>query len=175
MKPVFISILNEKEIIVKDSIEELAAIPHLEMYLKKELHFERKNNFGNTEYFYKYTPIDKQGKRKVIDVGQFEITDISPEILRSVEVVGKRIHFVAMDIVVHDKSKNVNNKYYQNLPSKNFIIEELLPLINILRTVSDWDLFMNLKRIPMLELEITGLKEKVASQNQKIKKLRQPK
>lgn len=167
MNPVFISILNEGETIVRDSLEELITIPNLVMFFKREVHHERVNTFGQNEQYYKFTHIDTKGERQVIEIGNFQITEICPEEKRSSELTGKRVYFTAIDILVFDKIKKRTSRYRQILPVKSFFIEELMPLIETLKKIQDWDIFMSMKTIPLLEQEISTLKEKLKIQTGK--------
>jgi len=172
---VFISLLNDNDIITRNTIEELVSIPHLEIYFKKELYRERKNTFGNTDFFYKYTIVDEKGNKKILNIGQFEITEISPETTKRVKVAGIMTNRTGRDIIVFDKSKSRNNIYRSNIEGDKFLINEFLLLVNTLRKIPDWDIFIALSNIPILEKEITALKREIQVQKDKINKLKQAK
>lgn len=168
MKTFYLSPLNDNELISRDSLEQISSIPYLDLYFKVELHSEYKGNFGRTERRFKYTPVDKDGNQRSIDIGNFKIIDISPETLEKAPPGEKATYMIGRDILVHDSSAKKNHSFRSYTSGRDFITKDLLPMMHTLSKTQDWDLFLKVNSIPKLELEIKKLKETIAKQMEQI-------
>lgn len=173
MHSYFIAVLNDQELIKRDTLDEITSIEFVDMYFKKELYREIINNFGSKEFYYTYTVIDKSGKKKIIDAGNFKITDISPDTMALVPKSDKSYYLIGRDVLVHDLTTKTNHKYRLNISSDNFIIKEFLPLIKNLQKANDWETFTSLSKIPMLEEKIEFLTKQIKKQKEEIILLKQ--
>lgn len=165
---VYFGIENKSTLIPRSNLADLISIPYLEpYYIMREFHHEGPNNYGNTPLpYYYYKIVDKSGERTSIPIGDFEITEICPE----VNYFGR---LDTRDIKVYDKKLNVYHTFPSKQFNETFITKELLLLVEKLKVIPDWDTLMEYLKIPDLKKkiqdltqELNTLKEKVNSQGQ---------
>ena len=163
MTTTFIGIFPDKQIAVKDSLFLLNEIPYLEYSFKKELHREFKTPSGYVCLYWKYTPINSDGTKRILEAGNFEIIDIEPD-------EGDR-NFAGRNIRVSENNGQRVHTYRSLTGGINFITQDLLPLINTLIMTGKWEIFTDLIRLKKLESENELLKNKIKEQRKTIDEL----
>lgn len=153
---IYYGIENGNSIITRKNLSDLTQIPYIgKFYLRRDFNHEAPNNYGNgTLPYYYYKIVDKEDKRAKIKVGNFEITEIEPE----VNYYGRLDH---RNIKIFDKKNDVYRTYVSKTHGDNFIIKDLLFLIDKLKVVSDWQTLMDYLRIPALEEKIKSLENEL--------------
>lgn len=153
----YLAVINNSEILLRNTLDEISSIGHVDYLFEKRYHHDAENSYKNgREIFYHYIPINKKGEKENIEFGPFKIIDISPE----VNYYSKLDH---REILVRDEKANITRRVKSTVKGDRFITEELLKLIITLKKVPDWDIFMELQRIPELEKKIESLERKIES------------
>lgn len=160
MDSTFIGVLNENELIVRNNISELRDIPSVSnLYFEKIFDHEGINDYKEKVSFFHFVPINIRGEKTNIAFGNFEIIEISPDVSYR---WGK---FKSREILILDKEKNVVRTYISTTQGDDFILKEILFLINTLSKISDWEIFCQYKSFPIKlkrkENEINFLKKKI--------------
>ena len=153
---IFYGIENRANLILRKNLSDLIEIPYLEeIFIKREFHHEAPANYGNgnNQYYY-YKIVDKSENRSKIDVGEFQITEIEPE----VNYFGR---FDYRKIKVFDKKNNIYETFISKTVGADFIIKDLLFLVDKLKFIPNWNILTEYLRIPKLESKIQDLEKKI--------------
>ncbi|MBK8605902.1 MAG: hypothetical protein IPN82_03430 [Chitinophagaceae bacterium] len=163
----FIGIKNSNELVVRENLNEVISFPYLEkFYFEKRFHHDAENQYKNGRVnFYHYIPIDKSGERIKINVGNFELIEISPE-------VNYYHKFLHREVNIFDKQNNIIRTYKSFTNNEQFIINDVLFIIESLKKVPDWDIFLKLSNIPNLEKQISKMEVEIDKLKMKIAELK---
>ncbi|NRT13570.1 hypothetical protein [Flavobacterium sp. 14A] len=139
MKESYIGIFEDKSTIRKENFSELIAIPYLK-YIFKSVTDDRLVN---------HYCLNRDGNQETLKFGRFEIIDIGP---------GKRQYFEGRRVrISEDGGKKTHLFMSYKYNSVDFIVNDLLHLIEILLKIDDWNIFMELQKIPKLEKQVEDL------------------
>jgi hypothetical protein len=135
------------------TIDEVKILPEVKYLFKKELIDEIRNEYKNRLYpFYQYSIIDKDNNKSTIRINNFEVIDIGRDTCQSYVFKGRTI-------TLYDHAKQAIRTFKSEINSDNFIVEELLYVLNSLNQENAWEAFQ----------EIIELKKTIKLLNNKIK------
>jgi hypothetical protein len=163
MNTQYIGIFKNKQIISKEKLEDLNAIPYVEYIFRKELHHEYPGSNGYICKYPIFIPINKDGTKRIIKIGKFEIIDIGPD-------EGER-NFKGRTIKISESKGKLIHTFRSIELSGRFIESELIPLMETLDKTKSWDIFLKLERLKLLEQENERLKENIEKHQDKILEL----
>jgi hypothetical protein len=158
----FIGVFNDRNLINRNSLEEIINIPYIEYIFKKVLHHEFETPTGYVCKYWQYIPINTDGTKRILKAGKFEIIDIGFD-------EGER-NFRGRNITI---SENLGQTIhvYRSINQYDFILKELFPLIDELTNTGNWSVFTDLLRLKELEKETERLNKIIDKQSEKIAEL----
>lgn len=106
-----------------------------------------------------------KAERIKINVGNFELIEISPE-------VNYYHKFLHREVNIFDKQNNIIRTYKSFTNNEQFIINDVLFIIESLKKVPDWDIFLKLSNIPNLEKQISKMEVEIDKLKMKIAELK---
>ena len=150
----YIGILPDKKYVIKDSLEELNNVRHIEYILKEDL-----PNEWPARGWPKYSFINPDGSSRTLKIGNYEVIDI--------DFQDKRFKSGRVVTIIEVDSMQSKQFSFTN-PLHEFFTKELLPLLDELNE------FGNLKRYlknKYNEGEIKRLEERLVATNKIIEEL----
>ena len=128
----YIGFLPDKTAIIKDSLEELNNVPHIEYILKENL----PEGWPATKGWPKYYLINPDGTNRTITIGNYEVIDI--DYLDAKYNRGR----VATIMEINTKQSHT---FRQMIGSHDFLTKELLPLLDELNQFGNLKRFLKFK------------------------------
>jgi len=164
MPTLYYSILNNSEIIERETLQELTDIKYLTIFIRKELHhvYTSPDTYANQYHFYKYTFVTKENKKEEYKAGEFEIIDISEEYNRYKD-------FSHREILIRDNTKNCFQKFKSIIGGSDFIIKELVPLIQTLSIIPNWEMSQKILQYDKINSELNDFTNKFKDLESKYK------
>lgn len=100
-----------------------------------------------THYSYRYTPINFDGTKRIITKGQFELVDIGPDTRYYKTFKGR-------ELKIYDQSKSSLRQIVSMTEDEDFIVKDLLPMLNTLELTNSWDIYMELEQAKQMRVKI---------------------
>lgn len=153
----YIGFKENSDKIYRDSIEKILSIPYFDLIFTSE-EIANYGSFKQNKYHYQL--IDYSGEKKILQIGKFQLIEISPDV--TVKRINNGVVFdKSRDIIFIDTETKELHTFKSIEPFDDFIDKELWPLIKELNAVQDWNMLIKYRQIPILENEILTLKKRI--------------
>jgi len=110
-------------------------------------------------YSYKYIPIDKDDNYAALKVGDFELTDIGPE---------RGTSKTSRSLTIFEHRTGKHHEITSTVPSIDFVIQEVLPLLQKLNELGSWERYEQSFEVEQLRRDNKSLTDEVNRLRKKI-------
>jgi 2-hydroxy-3-keto-5-methylthiopentenyl-1-phosphate phosphatase len=161
MEELYIGVFEDRTMKTSKNWTEVKSIPYIKYYFKQVLQGTYTFSNGYVGNLYKYFHINRNGLTIPLTFGDFEIIDIAAD-----------KPYSEREIIIKEKNRvELHRVTISARRGMNFIIKELIPMVEALEKVRSVEIYLNLQRIPSLEKRIAILEEKLDQRDQTIESL----
>jgi len=162
-KDKFYVVLENEDIIEKNTFQDITMIPYVKYYLwSKYKHTDNSTPFAKD--YYQHFIINKNGDIIPLTIGNYEIIYIDEDCLHSYNDRQRTVQ-------IRDISKNKIYSKISYIYSPHFLNKELVPLLNKLNELGSWEAYENEERIKRLEKNNESLSKHYNELQEKYKEL----